>query len=250
MNQSVAMLEPYRYPGETESADTCEEWFLVEVDAQGTPLLEEQEEARPDPAPDPAILEEQFRARLAEEVRRSFDTGYQRGRDDALSAEREAQQSARTDKLQELATALANMTEAFAAERGRYYERLEHETVRLALAIAGRILRREAQMDPLFLIGAVRVALGQLTASTRVRLRVPATDAELWIEAVALLPNRETTPEVIGTEQMRTAECLMETDLGSADLGVRVQMGEIERTMLDRTREPQETNAATAESPR
>ena len=39
--------------------------------------------------------------------------------------------------------------------------------VKLALAIAARILRREAQTDPLLLTGAVRVALGQLAATLR-----------------------------------------------------------------------------------
>ena len=61
-------------------------------------------------------------------------------------------------------------------ERDRYFEAVEHEVVKLALAVAARILRREAQMDPLLLTGAVRVALGQLSASTQVRSRVPAAD--------------------------------------------------------------------------
>jgi flagellar assembly protein FliH len=250
MNQSAAMLEPYRYPGEIEIAGSCMDWLLVEVDAQGNPILEQHEEEPRPPDPDPALMEEQFSARLADETRRSFETGYHKGREDALSAEREAEQAERSNKLQELADGVRNMTESFAAERSRYYGRLEHETVRLALAIAGRILRREAQMDPLFLIGAVRVALGQLTASTRVRLRVPAADAGLWTEAMALLPNREITPEVVAAEQMRTGECLMETDLGSADLGVRVQLSEIERALLDRAGNPQASDAATAESRR
>jgi flagellar assembly protein FliH len=55
--------------------------------------------------------------------------------------------------------------------------------------VAARILRREAQMDPLLLTGAVRVALGQLSGSTEVRLRVPPAELDLWTEAIALLPN-------------------------------------------------------------
>jgi flagellar assembly protein FliH len=247
MNQSTATfdLEPYRYPGETATAASCEDWLLTEVDGRGNPILRQpEEEAGPDL--DPALLEEQIRARLAEDALRSFETGYQKGREDSLSEEREAEQAARAAKLQDLATAVGNMAEGFAAERSRYYERLEQETVRLAIAIAGRILRREAQMDPLFLIGAVRVALGQLTGSTRVRLRVPSADAELWSEAMALLPNRETKPELIAAEQMRTGDCLMETELGSADLGVRAQLGEIERALLERGAEAQDSDAAMA----
>ncbi|UWZ83139.1 FliH/SctL family protein [Occallatibacter riparius] len=236
MNQLAPLLhvEPYGYagaaPAPTPLAESCEDWPLLEVDAEGKPVFSEKEGSHSDAT----LLNEQFGARIAEETRRSYESGYARGREDSLGAAREAQQAAHAEQLRTIATAVESMTETFASERARYYERLEQEAVRLALAIAGRILRREAQMDPLFLLGAVRVALGQLTTSTKVRLRVPASDAELWIEAMTLLPNRDTKPEVIAAEDLRTGECLMETELGSADLGVRVQMTEIERSLLDR----------------
>ena len=66
-----------------------------------------------------------------------------------------------------------------AGERDQFLRTIEQEVVRLALAIAARILRREAQTDPLFLVGAVRVALGQLAATMQVRLRVPAEESVL-----------------------------------------------------------------------
>ena len=62
---------------------------------------------------------------------------------------------------------LAALVAHFASERDRFLHVVEQEVVKLALAIAARILRREAQMDPLLLTGAVRVALGQLAASRR-----------------------------------------------------------------------------------
>ena len=61
----------------------------------------------------------------------------------------------------------AELCESFAEERDRYLHAVEQEVVRLALAVAARILRREAQMDPLLLTGAVRVALGQLSGLDR-----------------------------------------------------------------------------------
>jgi flagellar assembly protein FliH len=119
-------------------------------------------------------------------------------------------------------------------DRRGYLHLVEQEVVRLALAVAARILRREAQMDPLLLTGAVRVALGQLSASTEVRLRVPVGDLALWTEAIALLPNLAVKPLVIGEEGLRLGECLIQTELGSVDLGVRSQLGEIERGFFDR----------------
>ena len=111
---------------------------------------------------------------------------------------------------------------------------VEHEVVKLALAVAARILRREAQMDPLLLTGAVRVALGQLSGSTEVRLRVPAGELDLWADAIALLPNLALKPSVIAGEEMRLGDCMIETSLGSVDLGIRSQLGEIERGFFDR----------------
>jgi len=89
-------------------------------------------------------------------------------------------------------------------------------------------------MDPLLLTGAVRVALGQLSQSTRVRLRVPAGELGLWTEAMALLPNLALKPTVLAGEGMRLGDCLIETELGSVDLGIRAQLGEIERGFFDR----------------
>jgi flagellar assembly protein FliH len=126
------------------------------------------------------------------------------------------------------------LVESFTQERERYLLAVEHEVVKLALAVAARILRREAQMDPLLLTGAVRVALGQLSGSTQVRLRVPPTELDLWAEAIALIPNLAVKPTVEAGEGMRLGDCTIETGLGSVDLGIRAQLGEIERGFFDR----------------
>jgi flagellar assembly protein FliH len=84
------------------------------------------------------------------------------------------------------------------------------------------------------LTGAVRVALGQLSQTTQVRLRVPPAELALWTEAIALVPNLTVKPTVIAGEGMRLGDCVMETELGSVDLGIRSQLGEIERGFFDR----------------
>jgi flagellar assembly protein FliH len=89
-------------------------------------------------------------------------------------------------------------------------------------------------MDPLLLTGAVRVALGQLAGSTQVRLQVPAAELDLWSEAMALVPNLAVRPTVIAGEGMRLGDCTIETAMGSVDLGIRAQLGEIERGFFDR----------------
>lgn len=176
----------------------------------------------------------EFDQRLNEETRKAFEAGRARGRLDGQQAEHEAQAAALASAEDTRKQQAREWMENFARERDRYLHAVEREVVELALAVAARILRRESQMDPLLLTGAVRVALGQLAGSTQVRLRVPGEELELWTEAMALLPNLALKPTVVAGEGMRVGECAIETELGSVDLGIRAQLGEIERGFFDR----------------
>ena len=178
--------------------------------------------------------EAEFTGRLVAETRIAEERGRNRGMEMGLIAGREEackQLESERNRLHDQAVTFAA---SFTEERDRYLHRWEQETVRLALAIAARILRREAQMDPLLLTGAVRVALGQLSQSTTVRLRVPARDEPLWKEALARMPGLALRPVVIADSGMELGECRMETELGSADLGLWPQLKEIERGFFDR----------------
>ena len=179
-------------------------------------------------------LRAEFDKRLGEETGRSFEAGRVRGRQEGHQAEHEAQAAATAAVEQRRSRQAAELIEGFSQERERYLLAVEHEVVKLALAVAARILRREAQMDPLLLTGAVRVALGQLSGSTQVRLRVPPAELGLWTESIALVPNLSMKPSVVAGEGMRLGDCMIETELGSVDLGIRAQLGEIERGFFDR----------------
>jgi flagellar assembly protein FliH len=181
-----------------------------------------------------AGLRVEFDHRLAEETRRSFEAGREKGRVEGRQIERDAQSGAVATANQQRTRQATELIENFAHERDRYLQQVEREVVELALAVAARILRREAQMDPLLLTGAVRVALGQLSGSTEVQVRVPAADLDLWKETLAVLPNLHLKPVVVAGEGMRLGDCLIETELGSVDLGIRAQLGEIERGFFDR----------------
>ena len=176
----------------------------------------------------------EFERRLGEETRRSFEAGRERGRQEGRQAEREAQAAAQSAAEERRMRQAAELMESFAQERDRYLHAVEQEVVKLALAVAARILRREAQMDPLLLTGAVGWRWGSSPRSTQVRLRVPAAELDLWTEAIALLPNLAVKPAVIAGEGMRLGDCVIETELGSVDLGIRAQLGEIERGFFDR----------------
>ena len=173
-------------------------------------------------------------SRIAEEKQRSFETGRAQGIEEGRRCEREAQRAAlqadETRRRAQVAAVVARMDE----EREGYMHAVEQEVVSLALAIAARILRREAQMDPLLLTGAVRVALGQLTRTSEARLKVPAAEAAMWQETIVHLPNLAVRPAIVPMAEMDAGECELDTTLGSVDLGLRAQLAEIERGFFDR----------------
>jgi flagellar assembly protein FliH len=231
------LLEVFRYPGDSDETSwpAGESW--LGVDSAETAGNGRDEHHNPIAGSIEAGLRAEFDGRLAEETRRSFEAGRERGRLEGRQAEGESQTAARATADQQRVRQATELIESFAEERERYLREVEHEVVELALAIAARILRREAQMDPLLLTGAVRVALGQLTGATEVRLRVPAAELDLWTEAMALLPNLAVKPKVLAGDGMRLGDCIIETEMGTVDLGIRPQLGEIERGFFDRTGE-------------
>jgi flagellar assembly protein FliH len=224
---ATAEAEVYQYPG-TEAAPQ------ISWEAFGGAVVSKAESLQDEPGTETPEANRAVQSQaVADELRRSFELGRERGHEEGRAVEREAcnalMQAGETRRIEDA----ARLVERFTVEQTRYFETVEREVVKLALAIAARNLRREAQMDPLVLSGAVRVALGQLSASTQSRLRVPACDLELWRDTIANLPNLPVKPDVMAGDEMSLGECVLETELGSVDLRISSQISQIERSFLD-----------------
>jgi flagellar assembly protein FliH len=242
--QSAWIIEKFTYP---EGPVVLEPRWAFEEDSPDFESVPKEETAVSASAPELSSADLDDLLREAEH--NGITTGREQGREEGRAEERERErgaQAALSHAMEERRKAeRVQLVESFNLARQRYVHDIESEVVRLALAVAARILRREAQMDPLLLSGAVRVALGQLAASTRVRLKVPGDDLELWRESIALVPNPGVRPEVLVGEGMRLGDCVIETELGTVDLGVRAQLSEIESGFFDRPG-AQTTGEATA----
>ena len=121
--------------------------------------------------------------------------------------------------------------ESFAAERTAYFRRVESEVVQLSLAIARKILAREAELDPTLLSGLVRIALDRMGAGSAVRLRLPPAQISAWQRNDAWKLSRYAL-EFAADEALQPGECVVETDLGSAEFGFEAQLKEIEAGLL------------------
>jgi flagellar assembly protein FliH len=119
----------------------------------------------------------------------------------------------------------------FMRDRARYFADAEEQVVKLALAIAARVLHRESMMDPLLLAGAVRVAIAKVEESSAVSLRVVPGDADLWRR---VFPQGSEPPvAIVGDERLGAGEVVLETVVGRVELGVAVQLEEIEQGFFD-----------------
>jgi flagellar assembly protein FliH len=154
------------------------------------------------------------------------------GREGLEEARRQAEQRGKVT-LERSALEIGAALESFRREREEYFAKVEREVVALALAIAARILHREAEFDPMLLGGAVRVALGHLGETTGVRLRCPVDQAERWGDMLRLLPDLRVMPEIVGDPALGIGDCVLEARVGTVDLGVRAQLAEIESGFFD-----------------
>jgi flagellar assembly protein FliH len=117
----------------------------------------------------------------------------------------------------------------FQEQRRNYYSRVEIELVHLALGIAAKILHRESQVDRMVVAGLVKVVVERLQQKTKVVVRVPPEDGERWRHYFLDLTNLQ----VVEDPALERNACLLETELGVADLGLDAQLKEVEQGFFD-----------------
>jgi flagellar assembly protein FliH len=174
----------------------------------------------------------EFEKRLEEE-RAASTQAIAMAREQGRREGRQAIEQQLSSEQQRLQAQILQTLEQFRLERLNYFHSVEGEVVRLALAIAARILHREAHLDPLLLTGAVRVALEKLGDSSQVVMRVPPREIGQWKEFFRGASNSRIQPGVLEDPSLSPGECVLVTELGTIELGVRAQLQEIEKGFFD-----------------
>ena len=128
-----------------------------------------------------------------------------------------------------IAVALAQFT----CDRGAYFQKVEGEVVQLALSIARKILHRESQLDPLLLAGIVRVALEKIDGATGVTLRLNPQNAADWRRYLSTNLDPADMPQIVEDKSQPADRCTLETSMGTALIGLDVQLKEIEQGLMD-----------------
>ncbi len=136
-------------------------------------------------------------------------------------------------RLAEERTKVAEALRAFAQKTSEYYSRAEIELVHLALAIAAKILHREAQVDRMLVAALVKVAMERLQHGTAATIRVRPEEVGDWNRYFEGDTSREIRLEVKADPSVEPRNCILETELGTTQLGLDAQLKEIEQGFFD-----------------
>jgi flagellar assembly protein FliH len=150
-------------------------------------------------------------------------------------AAREMEYKLRVEYEQKLLAARAAITTAvtqFEQERDKYYGRVEAEIVQLSLAIAAKILHREAQVDPMLVASLVRLVMENMREGSNVTIRVGPGKGETWKRDFAGVSGT-TRVEVVEDAELNEHDCIVETELGSANFSLEKQLKEVEQGFFD-----------------
>jgi flagellar assembly protein FliH len=144
----------------------------------------------------------------------------------------QAQQNGARPESQELAR-VAEAIHNFQQQAADYYSRVEVELVHLALAIAAKIMHREAQVDRMLVGALVKVALEKLQQGTKVIVHINPDEAALWGEYFQANLTGQMNIEVKSDSTVKPRNCVLETELGETEIGLEAQLKEIERGFFD-----------------
>ena len=104
--------------------------------------------------------------------------------------------------------------------------------VKLAIAIARRVLHRELSTDPEAILGLVIAAFQKLNARETHKLRLSPSDAQTlqqYRDRLDLPPGLE----ILSESSLTAGSAIFETSRGDLDASVDTQLAEIERGFAD-----------------
>lgn len=206
---SVPAVEAFIYP-DTEGGAA-----VAAAPSEASPQPQSANSAKPDNVP--RISEEEI-SRLVSEARA----------DGMAEGVRQTESRLRNDVARERER-VAEAIVSFQQNCRDYYSQVEIELVHLALAIAAKILHRESQIDRMVVAGLVKVMLERLYQNTKVVVRVRPEDEVDWRHYF----RDHAGLQVMGDPNLEPKACLLETELGIANMGLDSQLKEVEQGFFD-----------------
>lgn len=127
---------------------------------------------------------------------------------------------------------------SFQKEMGRLQERLQTDAFRFAVAVAGRIVKKEIALDDDVVVRQVHEAIRRVAGVESVRIRInPADEASLRQHKETLIAGSESVREIVleADEKVGRGGCILETSSGTVDARIATQLEQIEAALFGQT---------------
>lgn len=172
-------------------------------------------------------LEHEVEMLKAQQTQHS-EQAWQQGK---LSGEEAAQQRF-AGQAEELSARLSSLINETIQAGPVLRSQAEEELVKLAIAVARRILHRELQVDPDAMQSLIRTALSKINQREIQQIRTDPASQSIVEQA---LRNVDTSRkvEVISDPAMKSGSLVVETTRGHLDASVETQLQEIQRGFVD-----------------
>jgi flagellar assembly protein FliH len=169
----------------------------------------------------------------AEKIRRRAEVAGRQAAEDAveriLNDKVASQMATLQPAIEQLVTQLNDA-------RSTWQEHWDHAGVKLAVAIAHRILRREVEQDPALTLEFAREALEMATGASGVVLHLSPADFKNLGEQAARLAESigQLAPtEIVADAAVTPGGCRVETRFGQIDMQLESQLARIEQELTD-----------------
>jgi flagellar assembly protein FliH len=162
----------------------------------------------------------------------------QQGRQAALQEATQALEAKLDQKLQTVLPALEQAITSIRQAQQAWLKHWEGQTIRLATAIAERIIRRKLQQSPEITRDLVREALELSIGGGRVRLHLHPQDHDALkqqLPAIAAQINLLAPADIIADPDIRPGGCRVVTEFGMVDQQIESQLARIEEELTDAT---------------
>ena len=154
--------------------------------------------------------------------REAYERGVADGRR-AVEADAEA-------RLADLGARLAGAVEQLTAVRGVLLRRSERDLVRLAIAMAERILRREVDVDRELLLVMARVAIDRLGDQVAASIRLNPVDHDVILSRHPA--DAAGAVELIADPSVPRCGAIVTSSFGTIDVSIDSQVRELSRALL------------------
>jgi flagellar assembly protein FliH len=182
-------------------------------DEETVDLLADVEVVEAEPLPPPPDFEALKAAAWSE--------GFQQGYDEGLRLAAQEQH--------ETITRLGALLHDVAADNEELVRSLETQVVELTLAVAEKVIAREARIDPEIVLNVVRSALSEVHDATELRIHVNPDDVPLlerrWQE---MLPRSVAAhSELLPDDLVERGGVIVETRIGYADSQLKTRISQV-----------------------